>query len=78
MRSLKVWGVHFNNHRHIVAAPSRKKAAEILGVSQRFMADYGCATGNAKEIALAMSRPGVIFHRHSNDYTGPYVEGKSR
>jgi hypothetical protein len=69
---MKVWGLVVFRPKHpladthaqvraVVAAPSRAEAARLLGVTYGHMRDYGCPTGNEKEIAAAMSRPGIVF-----------------
>jgi hypothetical protein len=35
----------------------------LLHTTTGHLRDYGCPTGNAEEIALAMSKPGVVFWR---------------
>lgn len=47
--------------RTVVAAPSRKAAAELLGLSVGHMKDYWTVTGNQLEIETAMAQPGVVF-----------------
>lgn len=47
--------------RAIVAAPSQKAAAEAFGVSLHEFRNYGGETGNAGEIEVATSDPGVVY-----------------
>lgn len=60
--------------RAVVAAKTKKAAAELFGVSYGEFANYGCETGNALEIDTAMATPNQVFARSVDDYSGPYVE----
>lgn len=53
------WPTNVRQPRCIVAAPSRAAAARALGVTSRWLAEYGSTTGNDAEIAVALSAPGV-------------------
>lgn len=70
-KQLQVWGcvIVASSHwpttvrqpRCIVAAPSRAAAARALGVTSRWLAEYGCEAGAEAEIAVALSVPGVAW-----------------
>jgi hypothetical protein len=47
--------------RTIVAAPSKKAAAELLGISVGYLRDYFPVSDDDNEVNVAMSRPGVVF-----------------
>ncbi len=59
VKKLKVWGGSWNGRgRAIVAAPTKKRAVELLkGVtgnfSRHYFDGYWCETGNAMELAMA-------------------------
>jgi hypothetical protein len=65
-KELVVWGGNLDGrNRAIVAAPTKKAAAEAIGVSlYEFNRFYG-RTGNAEDIAQALSAPGTVFKRKS-------------
>lgn len=66
-RKLKVYGGTFDGkHREVVAVTSGKKAATMFGISYNLFQQYGCETGNKKEIEAAMSQPGTVFIRKVN------------
>lgn len=76
-RALKVYGAHavylsgaVGQRRAIVAAQSKAAAARALGVSQYYAKSYVTETGNAEEIAQALTEPGVVFHHHIDDRSG--------
>jgi len=59
---LKVYGINIDGvNRCIVAAKSLKAAAVSFRVSYSYMRGWGSDTGNAEEIALATSTPGVVY-----------------
>lgn len=59
--------------REIVAATSKAEVARIVGdKSPRKLVNLS-ETRNPKEVAVAMSRPGVVFWRGLNDYGGEFV-----
>lgn len=47
--------------RTIVAAKSKKKAAELVGESLHQFRQYWSETGNDIEIKTALKMPGVVF-----------------
>ncbi|MFY7873278.1 MAG: hypothetical protein ACOVQL_13000 [Limnohabitans sp.] len=64
---LKVYGMNLDGRRRgIVAATSWSKAAGAANIPVSRAKQYGCVTGNAEEIALATSRPGVCFIRETD------------
>lgn len=71
-RKLKVYGVNLDGrHRGIVAAHNQREAAEALGCSLSNVRIHGCETGNAQEIEVAMSDPGVGFKcKYSDCWAG--------
>lgn len=71
MARLKVYGglIHSGaagQLRTIVAATSRAKAAELLGVTVCEMAAYWSETGNKDELAFALSNPGQVYQATSS------------
>jgi hypothetical protein len=71
-KSLPVWGTTLmrpkcpaatsqGQVRAIVAARSRAAAAKLFQVSDSYLKNYGCETGNDIEIATALSKPGIVF-----------------
>ena len=61
-KALKVWGGCFDGlTRQIVAAPTKKAAAEALKQSLYHFNIYGCETGNGVEMRTALAEPGVPF-----------------
>lgn len=60
--------------RAVVAAKTKKAAAELFGVSYGEFSNYGCETGDTLEIDTAMANPNQVFARSVDDYSGPYVE----
>lgn len=47
--------------RTIVAAPSQKKAAKLLGISVSHLREYWPQTGNTVELETALAQPCVVF-----------------
>jgi hypothetical protein len=76
---LKVWGIATflrgvdNQVRAIVATPTRRAAADILGCSDYFMAGYAAETGNEMELEIALSQPGKVFYSPTNRIGIGYV-----
>ena len=71
MAILKVYGglKHMGSRgqlRTIVAAKSRAKAAELVGLRTSELAGYWSVTGNAIEIEVALSNPGQVFQASSS------------
>ena len=61
---LKVWGVGWmGRSRRIVAATSKKRAAELVGTSLYHFNEYASETANRTEFELAMSKPGTVFEQ---------------
>lgn len=64
MSKLKVFGATIEGQYYAVfAASSKKKAAEAFGMSAYEMQRSINVTGNAGDIARAMSKPGQLFVR---------------
>lgn len=64
---MKVWGTdHYftkspsRQARAVVAAKTKKRAAELLNISLYTLTMYGCVTGNKEEIAAAMKKPETV------------------
>lgn len=73
---LKVYGCNEDGrYRAIVAATSQKAAAELIGISVNHLREYGSQTGNAKEIEIAMRRPGMVWRRHMSRPHYPWELG---
>jgi hypothetical protein len=65
-RKLKVFGtqtflMHGVQNRTVAAATSMKGFAALIGSSLNYVRHYGCETGNAEEVKIAMSDIGSIF-----------------
>ncbi len=75
MRKLKVYGWNHNGrHRVIVAATSWEKAvAAVPHTRAEYARIYGAVTGNDKEIAQAMSQPGVAFYKKNQFSDDPWT-----
>jgi hypothetical protein len=70
MRALKVFGGQMHapglaQVRTIVAASSKKQAAELLGVSLSEVSSWWSVTGNPAEL-FALTQPGVVFQATSS------------
>ena len=79
MAKLKVYGgllfIAGKQYRTVVAATSRKKAGELVGLTEYDMSQFWNTTGNAAELAIALPNPGVVFctkDRHA--FQGEYTE----
>ncbi len=57
-REIKVYGTSAGSGRSIVATTSLTAASKLLGIGR----DYISETGNDRELVVANSRPGVVFH----------------
>lgn len=67
-KPLKVYGTSLDGrHRHIVAARSRAEAFRAWGTTRGQSDRYTSETGNDVEIAIATSRPGVVFESDLNE-----------
>ena len=77
---LKVYGHNANGIlgwrqgtiRHIVAATSRRAAADALGVTAGYLRTYGAVSANPEERRAALSRPGVHLGRMWQDRDGEW------
>ena len=49
--------------RAVVAAPSKKRAAELFEQSMYTFKNHSCATGNEAEIKAAMAEPETVIIR---------------
>lgn len=52
--------------RTIIATTSKKRAAELLGVSITELNGYWCLTSNPIETTLALANPEVIYQARSS------------
>lgn len=64
MKTLKVYGDN-SAQRSIIAAQTKKRAADIVGLTVNEFNRHWCETGDPKEIDLALSQPEVIFKSSS-------------
>ena len=75
-RKLKVYGITSrvkSEHRHLIKHPykdqvryvaavtSQKEFAKLLDCGLSFIRDFGCITGNTKEIELALAKPHTLI-----------------
>jgi len=74
MAGLKVFGgniqVGGKQVRAIVATKTKKRAAELFGVSLYHFNQFCCETGNATELQVAQGNPETVFYcenRHIHD-----------
>lgn len=65
---------HIRQAHAVVAAPSKKAAAEAFDVSMYELNRSGGETGNDEDIAVALSEPGTVFYRPMNG-RGPSFRG---
>lgn len=65
---------HVRQAHAVVAAPSKKAAAEAFEVSMYELNRSGGETGNDEDIAVALSEPGTVFYRPMNG-RGPSFRG---
>lgn len=84
MRQLKVYGWNSfprefkgKQCRCIMAAPSRRKVAELCDCSDYYLAGYSSITGNKEEIELAMANPLQKFARPVNN-SEAYIKVSNR
>ena len=71
MRKLKVYSTNqyfirepaIRQCRAIVAAPTKKRAAELMDHSMHIFNAYASVTGNDKDIELAMASPETVIVR---------------
>lgn len=66
-KSSKVWRIvqtiAGRNTELIVATKSRSAAARAFGCTDSYLKTYGTQTGNAVQMAYALTAPGIVFHR---------------
>ena len=73
---MAVWGGNeCGEWRTIVAVKSKVALREILGISRGETDSYWAETGNKAEIALAMTAPGVPWHKGLGMWWWPRGEG---
>ena len=80
---LKVWGVSAFprpenvQQRCIVAAYTKKRAAELIGVSLHYFNGYASETGNKEECEMAIAKPETVFACRRHTYNDiPWHEVK--
>lgn len=65
-KKLKVYGItHFiggEQKRVVAAVPSRKRFAELLGISLYHAEGYASETYNEHELKAALAEPGHVFY----------------
>lgn len=70
MKEYKVYGgltmIKGKQRRTIIAARTKKRAAEIIGGSVSHFRDYWCVTGNETEIKIALAEPETVFIAHGD------------
>lgn len=72
MAKLKVFGGLMSGRgktqvRTIIATTSKKRAAELLGVTIGTINNFWCVTGNQIETTIALANPEVVFQTSSLD-----------
>lgn len=61
---LTTWHLSLGRRACLIATTTKRAAAEACGMSLYAFGQYASQTGNADDIALATSHPGVLFvHR---------------
>jgi len=61
-KEYKVFGGNLDGRLHaLVAAKTKKRAAELLNISMYQMTNYFSQTGNEGDIKLAISEPETVF-----------------
>ncbi len=63
MHNMIVYGIELNGQRKIVAAPSFRRAAILLQVSQYILRSHGGSISSDHEIDVACSDAGAVFAR---------------
>jgi len=58
----------------IVAATSKQEVARIIGKDRPSQLWNLTDTGNASEVATAMSKPGTVFYREDRYHDTPWTE----
>ena len=61
MRSLKVYGDSSGFSRKIVAARTKKRAMELMGVKAYHFNQFVAVTGNRREVLLACRTPEQVY-----------------
>lgn len=61
LTSHNIPGIGYRQCRTIVAATSKKAAAEAMGMTDYEFNRYGSVTGNEYELELALGSPGTVF-----------------
>lgn len=64
--------------RRIVAATSKRAAAELIGTTLYDFNNYYDETGNAEELAVALASPGTVFSQPYTDHRAPWVPVKPK
>lgn len=73
---MKVFGGNYNGSLHlIVAAKTKKAAAELCGVSMYHFNQFFCETGNKEQLETALAKPGQVFaQRYKDGYGAKFFE----
>lgn len=66
---------HVRQAHAVVAAPSKKAAAEALGINMYEFNHSGGETGNDESIAVALAEPGTVFYQSMNSRRGNWYRG---
>ena len=63
---LKVYHVNYDGKSfRLVAAHSKKEAAELCNLPLHYFNNYGSITANAEDMAIALKAPLTVFYRSS-------------
>lgn len=74
-KELKVYAGNYDGRfGRLVAASSKAEAARLIGVSMYRFNQFFCVTGNTQQIAVGMSKPGVVFGYPLSRFDPEYVE----
>lgn len=62
--------------RTVIAARSKKRAAELLGISIGEINSYWSETSNTVEVALALSHPETVYQSR-NSVNGDFIQAEN-
>lgn len=76
-RKLKVFHCNLDGiNWGLVAAPSKKRAAELFGMSMHSFNNYASETGHKDSVELAIANPEIVFTKQMQDDLGWQMKEK--